>query len=77
MRRSIVILLLFMGLFTLPTTLMAQEEIPVVAGTATDDAVDFPSEVSAGLVNVTFENNRTEAAFSPLIARLNDGVTMG
>ena len=54
----------------------AGAEIPTVTGTASDEGIDFPSEVSAGLVSFTFENNRTEAPYSPIIARLNDGVTM-
>lgn len=54
----------------------AGAEIPTVTITATDDAIDAPSEVSAGFVNFTFENNRAEAAYSPVLARLNDGVTM-
>ncbi len=74
MRRSIVILMMVVGL--LPATLLAQEEFPNVRGTASDEAIEFPEEVPAGLVNVTFENNRTEAVYSPVIARLNEGITM-
>jgi hypothetical protein len=78
MRRSIGIALLvvLMSLLVLPTHLLAQDEYPLVTGIATDDAIEFPSEVPAGLINLTFENNRTEATYSPLIARLNDGVSM-
>ena len=76
MRRSTMLLLLFVGLFIVPATLLAQEEIPSVTGTASDEAIEFPAEVPAGLVNLTFENSRTEVPYSPLIARLNDGVSM-
>lgn len=75
MRRFVMALVALIGLLILPATSMAQAEIPVITGTATDDAIDFPSEVPAGLVTFTFQNNRTEAEFSPLIGRLNDGVT--
>ena len=54
----------------------AGAEIPTVTGIASDDGIELPSEVPAGLVTFTFENNRSDAPFSPIIARLNDGVTM-
>lgn len=77
MRRSIVILmLLLVGLLMLPTTLLAQEDYPEVMGTASDDAIEFPSEVPAGYVHIIYENTRSEAVYSPAIARLNDGITM-
>jgi hypothetical protein len=78
MRRSIGIALLvvLMSLLVLPTRLLAQDEYPPVTGIATDDAIEFPSEVPAGLINLTIENNRTETALTLLIARLNDGVSM-
>ncbi|MCA9884094.1 MAG: hypothetical protein KC708_14020 [Anaerolineae bacterium] len=77
MRRSIVILvLLVVGLLVLPASLLAQENYPEVLGTASDDAIEFPSEVPTGYVNVIFDNIRSEAAYSPVIARINDGVTL-
>lgn len=51
-------------------------EIPVVSGVATDEGIEFPEELTAGLVTLNFENNRTEAIFGPVVARLNDGVTL-
>lgn len=51
-------------------------EITAVSGVATDEGVEFPSEIPAGMVELTFENNRSEGEFGPIIGRLNDGVTM-
>ena len=76
MRRSIVILMVLVGLFLLPSTLLAQEDYAEVMGSASDEAIEFPSEVPAGLLNLTFENTRSEAVYSPLIARVNEGVSL-
>ena len=75
MRRAIVLLMLFTGFLVVSGSLMAQGEIPGVTVTATEDAIDLPSEVPSGLVTFTFVNDRAEAPFVPLIGRLNDGVT--
>ena len=53
---------------------VAIPEVMVSAGD--DEVVDFPAVVPEGVVQFTFENNRAEMPYSPIIARLNDGVTM-
>jgi hypothetical protein len=65
---------------TLATSLssmaLAQEEAenPVIA--ATEDGVMLPAEeLVAGIVTLTFQND-TQAPFSPILARLNEGKTM-
>ena len=55
---------------------LAQEEAenPVIA--ATEDGVMLPAEeLAAGIVTLTFQND-TEAPFSPILARLNEGKTV-
>jgi hypothetical protein len=54
----------------------SEVEIPEVSGVVTDAGIEFPNEISAGLVTLTFENQRTEAPYGPVIARLNEGVTV-
>ena len=70
-----VIALLIMA-FAVSAQDAAGADIPTVTITATDDAIDMPAELPAGFVNLSFENHRAEATFSPEVARLNDGVTM-
>ncbi|MBI1258369.1 MAG: hypothetical protein GC204_12935 [Chloroflexi bacterium] len=48
---------------------------PEFAITVSADGVVVPENISAGLTTITF-TNETDAAFSPLFIRLNDGVTM-
>lgn len=74
-------LFIVVALFIIPMAgVLAQDnaevEIPTIIGTITNEGVDFPSEVTAGLTNITFESKRDSAAIMPLISRLNDGVTM-
>ena len=72
-------LLFILGLLLVVSGIAAAQsdaEIPTVTGTATDDSIELPSEIPAGLVSFSFENKRSEADFTPVIARLNDGVTM-
>ncbi len=66
------LMLLFNGI----AVAQSATEIPSVTVTTTEDGIDFPSEISAGLVNITIDNSLGEAAFTPIFARLNDGVTM-
>ena len=71
--------LLIVGLIVLATGVTFAQDgmtIPTVTGIVTDDGIEFPSEVSAGLVNLTIENNRSEAPFDWTLVRLNEGVTV-
>ena len=73
-------LFIVVALFIAATaTVLAQDaasDIPSIVGTITDEGVDFPSEVAAGLTNITFESSREDVSIMPLISRLNDGLTM-
>lgn len=64
----------------MPDNMENMPETPVVTIVATDDEVQLPpvpeEGVPAGVYTFQFINNRTEAEYSPLIARLNEGVTM-
>ena len=66
------------ALLILATVVGAQDtaEIPTVTGVATDGAIEFPEEIAAGLVNLVFENNRSEGEFTAGVARINDDVTL-
>ena len=71
----IVIALLLVTIATL--VISAQDsEYTAVTGVATDEGIEFPSEIPAGFVNLVFENNRSEREFAAGIARINDDVTM-
>lgn len=50
--------------------------IPTVTAVATDEGIEFPPEVATGFVNINFENNRSEAPITPIIARINDGISI-
>jgi hypothetical protein len=70
-----------MGLLVLMTgvwSVQAQnpDGIPEVIVTVADDGISFtPSEISAGITTLTFENVREGAPFEGLVARLKEGVT--
>lgn len=79
MKRIVGIVFVSIAAFALlSSSVFAQSsmEITEVTGMITDDGIEFPAEVSAGLVTLTFENQRTELPYGPVIARLNDGVTV-
>ena len=73
-------LFIAIALLIMATATAAQDttgaEIPTVTGEITAEGITFPSEVTAGLLNVTFESSRDDATIAPIIARLNDGLTM-
>lgn len=48
--------------------------IPQVMIEVSADGPEVPQEIPAGIVHITFEN-QAETPFSPIIARLNDGVS--
>jgi len=77
-RTGFMVLVSLIVLTMLASTIYAQDmmEIPEVAGVITEDSIDFPTEVSAGLVTLTFENQREDVPYGPVIARLNEGVTV-
>ena len=60
----------------LSSVAFAQSDIPSAVGVATDEGIEFPAEIPSGLIALTFENNRSEAPFGPILARLNDDVTL-
>ena len=79
MRKVRFVILVIVSLLVLSSgSALAQSEmvIPEISGVATDEGIEFPSEVPAGIVKLTFENKRAKGEFAPNIARLNDGVTM-
>lgn len=76
MQRTVRFLLSFVVFTLLTTAVFAQDDISSVSIVATDDGVDMPSEIPAGYVRFNIENNRSEAEFGPILARLNEGVTM-
>ena len=55
-------------------------DIPIVNITATNDGVETPpvpaDGVPAGMYTFKFTNERSDSSYSPIIARLNEGVTM-
>jgi hypothetical protein len=50
-------------------------EIPAFTIESTSEGIAIPDELPAGLVTLTFENNN-EAAIAPILARLNEDVTL-
>ncbi|MEZ4671362.1 MAG: hypothetical protein R3E39_25960 [Anaerolineae bacterium] len=77
MRRSNISKVIFFILLILSSMVtVAQEDIPNVVVSVSDSGVKFSSEIPAGFVNLTFENNLAKNDYKPLIARLNDGVSM-
>lgn len=64
-------------LFIIAITVGAQDaDYPTITGVATDEAIEFPEEVPAGFVKLVFENNRSEAGFTAVVARINDGISV-
>jgi hypothetical protein len=78
MKAKFVLIVIALLIVTIATVVISAQDsdYTAVTGVATDEGIDFPEEVPAGLVNLTFENNRSEGEFTAGIARINDGVTM-
>lgn len=70
-------IVLIVILLAITTVGQAQDTsaIPEITFTASADGVVIPEDLSAGLTTITF-TNETEAPYSPLFLRLNDGVAM-
>jgi hypothetical protein len=70
----------FVGLALLATSavaVLAQEasDIPAVTVSITTEGMTAPQDIPEGAVRITFEN-MTDAPVAPVIARLNEGVTV-
>ena len=79
LRITMILLFAFMSLGIVSTESLAQEtpDIPEVVVSLKDDGVTFtPSDISAGITTLVFDNERTKAPFQGLIARFREGVTM-
>jgi hypothetical protein len=61
-------------------TMTTADAVPAVTVTATDEGIQYAglsgSELPSGLITFTFENERTDAEYAPIIARLNDDTTL-
>lgn len=68
------ILTTLFALLVLVGTLTAQSDMNTATVTISADGVSTPETLSAGLVQLTFENTN-EAPFIPIFAQLSDGVT--
>jgi plastocyanin len=76
-RHFLVVGLVMLLLLTPGTIVQAQDgsEIPQITIEATADGLAAPDEIPEGIVQITFVNH-SEAPVAPVIARLNEGITL-